>query len=272
MTFDKDIIGICAGIQSMVVATTDAIYVVSGTHPAAVSQMRLPIPAGGVSPYAMCNVEGAVAVATYDGIVLVTGSQATLALSQKLFTREEWLSRYKAYLPELTLAYNDGHLVGMFKNIGGFVIRTDEATGTFTRLGTTAHALARIPPEDALVFSSTDANVSTAGELASGLRVYRFCGSTNSYMSADWHSKEYVFTRLESMGAFYFRGDGSATLTFYLDGSPYYAVVCTSGYGRIPAAHGGRDGRGLRWSVRVMTTAPVYEIGMAQTMGELKSA
>lgn len=267
MTFPNAIKAMCMGAQSLVVATQDAVYLVNGSHPAAVSQTRLSVPAGGVSQKGICNVEGAVAVVTNDGVLMVRGSEASFGLSQKLFTRAAWRVNYAsstAELAALRLSYQDGALIGSYPDRAGFIVRLDE-DGGFSRLDLHMSAVANYPDDDSLVYC-------TPG-VASGRRVLRFRGSANTFMTMTWWSREYTFPRTESMGAFYIRCDGAEYVDVYLEGALYYQVVAPgTGYYRIPSSHLGRDGRGLRWSVKLSGQATIYEFVMAQTMAELKNA
>lgn len=274
MTFPSNIKAICAGAQALVVATQDSVYLVNGNHPASVSQMRLPVPVGGVSQLGICNVEGAVALVTNDGILLINGSQADFNMSQQLFTRDVWRSRYGASLANMRLDYHDGFLVASFSDgTVGFAVRTDEAPGSFTRHALLFYGSANYPSDDSLIYTTnTGPN--------EGRRVYKFRGEpTSSYMTAYWLSKEHTFQKPESMGAFYIRCAGPVNVSIYLEGVLYHtAAVTGTGYYRIPAAAFNRDGRGLRWSVALSLpeasgiVPTVSEFLMAQTMAELKSA
>lgn len=280
MTFPSDIKATCMGAQMLVVATQDAVFIVNGSHPAAVSQTRLPVPVGGVSQLGICNVNGAVAMVTNDGILLINGSQASLEMSQSLFTRETWRSRYAnmtVSLNEMRLSYHDGFLIGSLPGADGFAVRIDEATGSFTKLTTRMYSAANFPLDDSLLYTTNDDT--------DGRKVYKFRAGTDP-LTLTWKSKEYTFQRHESMGAFYLRASGAATVTIYVEGVAYYTTTtfASNQFYRIPANrkvsdgllpaytdNAKVDGRGLRWQVEITTTSTVYEFVMAQTMQELKS-
>lgn len=259
MTFPQTIRGICVGIQGLVVTTSEGCYVVNGVNPGSVTQMRLPVPQSGISQRSMTNVNGAVAFLSPDGIVLVQGSQATLDLSNKLFTREVWRTRYASELSNMSLAYHDGFLVAASSNsFLGFMVRTDEGQGsTFTNYPVQTSCFYYVPALDTLYFSTSNF-------------VYSF-GTGNNYTLA-WQSKDFIFPRLESFGACFLRSTGSVTVQLYVDGTLYYSFSGGTGYHRIPAVSNGIDGRSRRWSVSIDGTSEVTEFYLAQTMAELKSA
>lgn len=259
MTFPQSIRGICVGIQGLVVTTSEGCYVVNGVNPGSVTQMRLPVPQSGISQRSMTNVNGAVAFLSPDGIVLVQGSQATLDLSNKLFTREVWRTRYASQLSNMSLAYHDGFLVAASSNVFlGFMVRTDEGQGsTFTEYSVQTSCFYYVPALDTLYF-------------AVGTNVFSF--GTSSEYSLTWQSKDFIFPKPESFGACFIRTSGSVTVSVLLDNTTYYTFTATStGYYRIPAVSGGRDGRGRRWSVVLSGISTVSEFYLAQTMAELKS-
>lgn len=266
MTFPTNIKAICGGAQALVVATQDSVYLVNGTHPASVSQMRLPVPVGGISQKGICNVEGAVALVTNDGILLVNGSQADFNMSQQLFTREVWRSRYGSYLSDMRLNYHDGFLVASFSiGITGFIVRTDEAPGSFSRHDLTITSAANYPADDSLIY--------TESSVSNGRKVLKFRGSSTNG-NCFWSSKEYTFQKPELMGAFYIRCSASVLVTIFIDGGASYwsTTASSTGYYRIPASNNGKDGRGLRWQINLSTSGVISEFLMAQTMAELKSA
>jgi len=263
ITFPEGIRGICPAAQGLVVTTFSKTYIVLGAHPASANQMELPIPVGGASHIGMCNIEGSVAFISHDGIVLVQGSQASLKFSEQLFTREVWRERYGTILSSMRLSYHDGFLIASsavadsVSGEYGFIVRVDEAAGSFTRYNRIINTTARLPVLDTLYFTRSDDGVS-------GRNVYAFNeGEVHSYT---WKSKDFIFPNSVKFGAFYIRSAGSVSVLFYRDGVLIHSVDVTTGYYRLP------PGEGLRWSVTIGGTAEVYEFVMAQSMGELRAA
>lgn len=262
ITFPTGVRGICVGAQGVVVTTFDETYIVTGAHPASVMQMRLPIPVGGVSHIGMCNIEGAVAYISHDGIVLVQGSNASLEFSEKLFTRRNWRDRYGTILSTIKLSYHDGFLIGSSPTADsssgdyGFVIRVDEAQGQYTRFNKPISATARVPILDALYYTTTDDSLSARN-------VYGF-NDGGSALQYTWWSKEFIFPQYVSFGAFYIYSFGASTITIYVDGAACHIFTANgTDYYRIPPF------AGLRWSIKVVSSVDIHEIIMARTMGEL---
>lgn len=253
MSFPKNIRGICRGAQSLVVTTADACYVVVGSSPKNAQQMLLPIPQAGVTHRSMTMLEGGVAFASNDGIVYVSGSQATLDISQKFFSREDWRARYSGILSDIRFAYHDGFLVAVSSTTSkGFIVRMDEATGTFSQYNWQYAAAFYLPLLDTLYYSI-------------GNTLYRF--RAGSYHTLDWWSKDFILGKHTNFGAAYIRCSGSVTVTLYADGAQWHQFTATSsGYYRLPAGN-----KALKWSVRFQTANRVEEFAMAEAMSELRN-
>lgn len=264
ITFPKDIRSICVGAQGVVVTTAEGTYLVLGSHPASANQMKLPIPVGGTTYIGMANVEGAVVSTTNDGLMHVNGSQASLEVGQKLFTRDDWRNRYGASLANLRLTYFDGKLLGTLGGVDstgyyGFVYRIDEAGGAFSRLDVPINTVALYPSGDVLYYTNP-----VDGGSPGGRKVYSW--GTGSPLTMTWNSKQYTFQQPEPMGVFYIRCSGPLTVHVARDGVLVKTTsVTATGYYRLPAT-----GPGLRWEVALVGTSEVYEFVMAGTMEELK--
>lgn len=263
ISFPTGIRGICPTAQGLCVTTFDETYMVTGSHPASVMPLRIPIPVGGVSSLGMTNVEGMVAFISHDGIVLVQGSQASLDFSEKMFTRTDWRNRYGTILTGMTLSYHDGFLIGSSptadSNSGefGFIVRIDEAQGQYTRFNKPINCTQRLPILDTLYFSTTD-------DAVGAKNVYSF--NEGPAITYTWWSKDFVFPGFTSFGGFYIRTSGPVRVTIFQDGVQLYQVTCSStGYYRVPSSGG------LRFSVKLdNTTADIFEFVMGQTLGELQ--
>lgn len=258
--FPTNIRGVCAGPQSIVVTTVDACFVVVGSHSAAMSQVRLPLPQGGLSTRSMTAVDGGVAFASNDGIVMVTGSQATLAFSHKYFNRDDWRTRFAAIISDTTLnlAYADGCLICLTASGVGFMVRTDEGKDTFTATNVFADGVFYLPILDTVYYSSA-------------FNLYEWRGSSSYVTPCVWQSKDFVMPSPTSFAVGYIRTDGPAVLRLYADGVPYPTAspldinISGTGYFRIPAGQ-----RAVRWSVMISPTAKVYELYLASSVQELK--
>lgn len=275
MTFNKDIVGICLGAQALVVTTKEGVYSVAGAHPNAMSPTRLPAPQAGISNRMMVSMEGAVAYASNDGIVLVQGSNASLDFSRRYFNREDWRTNYSSVLFDgagaLRFAYHDGFLVAASAISGkGFIVRTDEANYTYTRYSDTIDAFFQLPLRDTLYFSK-------------GSTIYEFRAGSSNY-TYEWWSKDFIFPKPVAFGAGYMRTGGATEIRLYADGVEYYrTTISSTGYFRIPSARkpgdgllpsvaSGIPGSALRWSVYLTGTYTVDELYLASSMNELKNA
>lgn len=259
--FPTNIRGVCAGPQAIVVTTVDGCYSVVGSHSAAMSQIKLSIPQGGLSTRSMTAVDGGVAFASNDGIVMVTGSQATLAFSHKYFNRDDWRTRFSAVIADstLNLTFADGCLLCLTASGVGFMVRTDEGRDTFTEVDVAADGVFYLPILDTVYYTRN-------------YSLYEWRGSS-SYMSlAIWWSKDFVMPTPTNFAVGYIRTDGPAGIQLFADGvqyptaSPITISVSGTGYFRIP---GGQ--RGVRWSVKIAPENKVHELYIASSMQELKS-
>lgn len=155
MTFPSTIRGIKAGSQSLVVTTLDGVYVVSGGFPSAAQQVKINLPQGGSSQVSMAAIDGGVCYASPDGLVIVAGASATLAMSQKLFRRQEWQRDFGDALrvQDLYLAFHDGCLIGSSRSMGkGFSIRMDEDAGNYSRISGGYDAMFYLPTADSIYY------------------------------------------------------------------------------------------------------------------------
>lgn len=258
--FTTNIRGVCAGPQAIVVTTADGCYSVVGSHSAAMSQIKLTIPQGGLSTRSMVATDGGVAFASNDGIVMVTGSQATLAFSHKYFNRDDWRARYSAVIADstLNLTFADGCLLCLTASGVGFMVRTDEGKDTFTEVDVLADGVFYLPILDTVYYTRN-------------YNLYEWRGAS-SYMSlATWWSKDFIMPLPTSFAIGYIRTDGPADIQLFADGAQYPTLapatvsVTGTGYFRIPAGQ-----RAVRWSVKVAPTAKVYELYIASSMQELR--
>jgi hypothetical protein len=158
---------------------------------------KLNVEQAGVSKWSIGVVDGAVLYASNDGLVTLIGASASLAQSQKFFTREVWRQRYAAGLSTMRFAVWDGRLV-VFSSAQAFtpfMIRVDEADGTMTELPNFTAQCA---------FTST---LSDQMYYAWGISVYQFNGGTD--LAATWQSRERVEARPLNYGIAQALVDGS---------------------------------------------------------------
>lgn len=174
--------GIAVG-SGAVVTTTTTPYLVSGVASDAMTTTKLNVDQAGVSKWSIAVVDGLCMFASHDGLVVVNGASASLAQSQRLFTREKWRELYGAGLGGMRFAVWDGRLVA-FSATGAFtpfMIRFDEADGKMTELPGFQASCAFVSP------------VSDQFYYAWGTALYQFNGGTAQ--AAVWQSAERVLAR-----------------------------------------------------------------------------
>lgn len=262
MTFPKNVRGVCVGSQALVVTTADSIYNVTGSHPAALSQTLLPVPQAGIAHRSMTKVNGAVALASHDGLVFVEGSAASLDFSQKFFNRDDWRTKYGTILSDasLRLSYHDGFLVGTSSTTdSGFIVRTDEAGNAFSQFNDSVDCTFQLPVLDTLYY-------------AEGPNIYEFRAGGSTY-AMDWWSKDFIFPKHVAFSVGYIETTGTVTVTLYAGGVQYYQVVINAtGVFRIPSGNAGANlpAAHLKWSFRIQGTGTVSQFVLASSMEELR--
>jgi hypothetical protein len=249
--FPTSIRGVKASQLGLTVTTADGVYVVPGLKPSQSGYIGPLAPQPGVAQRSMANLDGTIAAATNDGIVLVSGSSASMAASQKLFTREKWREMYGDILLDASMrfGYHDGMLVAASRTEElGFLLRLDENVGSFTRIEQEMEAMLMLPVNDALYYSDADS-------------VYEF--NAGEALTFDWWGKDWVYPYDISMGCAYISTVGTINVKIYADGVLWREVNTTTGFFRIPPR------RAHIWSVRFGGTGQVKEFQMATTMTEL---
>lgn len=210
-------VGTIVSGRSLIVTTTAQPYIITGLTPDGMSEEKI---AGsiqaGVSQGSMVDCGEFVVYASNDGLVTVRGGVASLAMSQRFFTRQDWRDRYAsdssaAVLESMRLFYYDGALIAFGTNSAGtkygFIIRFDEAEGTLTELSLFALYASMtcgfiLPQTDSLY-------------LAVGTAIYRFAGSTA--MAFTWTSKTFRLPKPLSYGWLEVRCTGQVTCLLYID-------------------------------------------------------
>ena len=252
-TFSAAIRGICAAQQSLVVTTADGLYILAGSSPANAQVIKVSTPQPGVAQRSMVNIDGGVTYASGDGFVLVDGSSASMAASQKLFGRNKWREMYGGILRDASMrfSFHDGYLVvSSNTSATGFTLRFDEDVGSLARQKQRMDSTFLLPVEDALYYSD-------------GATLYRYQGGSD--LSFDWHGRDEIFPLPVAFGAGFLRGD-PVNLKLYMDGELVVDKDITEGYFRLPSALP----RCLRLSVRLQGSGTVRELCLGRTMAELQ--
>ena len=254
------IVGTLAYGSGAFVTTTAQPYVVSGVSPDAMTASKINVDQAGVSKWSIAMAGGYLLYASNDGLVAVGGGSASLAQSQKFFTREVWRTKYAAGLSSMRFAVWDGRLVG-YSAAGSFtpfMIRFDEADGTLTDLPNFAAACS---------FTSVMADQLYYG---SGSGVYEFNGGSDQ--TATWQSREIVIETPTNYGAAQAVVTGSWTLYLYAADvdTGVFALKLTKTLSaginnfRLPPGF-----KADRWQYKMVGAGRFRELRIANTMAEL---
>jgi hypothetical protein len=250
--------GIAHG-AGVLVTTAERAVMFSGVSPDAMSETKIGLQQAGATKHAIADVGGAIAYASNDGIVVVSGGQATLDYSEQFFTRDTWRRLYGAGLSSMRFAVWDGRLIVYSSTTAftAFLIRLDEAKG----------AMADLPG-----FSAACTFVSPVADqcyYAAGTGLYQFAGGSDK--TAAWKSKEIVIPVPLNLGFAEVICNGAWTVKFYSnkkDGSMVLRrtkAVTGNAQFRLP------DGfKSDRWQIQVEGTGRFREIRVAETARGLR--
>lgn len=267
MTFAHHIVGIVAVEGGILVTTHAQPYLVYGGHPSQMSQQEVNAEQAGVSARSLTRVEGEAIYASNDGLVAVSGGQASLAASQQLFTRRDWRNRYKSRFANLLLGAHDGMALGLLdggaveQTIGhGFMIRLDEA-----------------PSYGNLFFDDRPIGMSVAAVVdtlylgfADGFAEF----GVGEDLYALWQSKDFVYPRPIAFGAAKLQAWGTWTVTLRANGGIVFSKeIDLEGVDMEGAEHSFRLPPlrpYARWSVELYGRGRVRSFAMGASFAELK--
>lgn len=256
---ENRVIGLCPYENGLYVTTTAHPVLITGYSPETMSSQKIPAIQAGVSKGSIVNAGPFAAYASHDGVVTLRGINASLDLSFKFFTREQWRNLYGNKLHLMRLNAHDGHLLGWFEDgTPGFLIRMDEVTPSFTKVTDPVYC--------ALVHPQTD-NL----YLGAGSSIFAFKTGGSRLAWTHW-GKDYILPKPENLGAVQFVGGGSLTFTLYADGVQVFQTLVTidqsgSTVVRLPSGF-----RARRWSFKMDGQANcfVYEMNVVTSPAELQ--
>lgn len=256
--FPHRVVGICPFEGGLYVTTAAEPYIIQGAAPEFMTDMRIASTQAGVSKGSICNYNGQVVYASSDGIVQLQGTQTSLDMSFKFFSRHDWYSRYGTKLSNMRLDVHDGSLLVWFDDgTPGFLLRFEEENPSLTTMSEAIYASYLHPIADALYVSN-------------GNSVFEFRGA-NTRKSLVWHSKDFITPKPTNFGAVQLVGSGSLTLTVYADGAQVTSqAVAMTDTGRVivrlPSGFMAR-----RWSLKVQGAAEINEMYLSNSVAELQS-
>lgn len=251
--------GVCPFEGGLYVTTTAEPYIIQGAAPEFMTDMRLPAVQAGVSKGSICNYNGTVVYASNDGLVMLQGTQVSLDMSFKFFSRSDWQSRYGAHLQNMRLNVHDGSLLVWFDNgFSGFVLRFEEEAPSLTEISYAIQAAFNHPLADSLY-------------VVQGTKAYVF-RSLNDRTSFMWTSKEFVLPKPTNFGVLQLIGSGELGIELIADGAT--VVLSTEPVDmsggtlvRLPSGFLAR-----RWSLGLFGTenAEIQEAYLANSITELQ--
>jgi hypothetical protein len=242
---DYPIVGVGQFGNSFVFLTTGFPYVMSGVHPANLSQETPKFYQPCASKRSIVSTGADVIYASPDGLCSI-GSSGTKILTEGLFLPEDW----RALAPETMLgAWHEGYYVG-FHNPGSGVRGFMFNPGTqewFSLPTLSATAVYRDTVTDALFVCVGDA-------------VHKWRAGAN--LTYTWKSGDLV-TPLTDFVVARVTGDYPVTFKFYRDGTLRLTkAVASDEPFKLPA------GLGRKWAIELSGTGAVLGVALAQSEGD----
>lgn len=255
----RQIVGTIQIGTGALVTTTSRPYFVSGVSPDSMTQSEITADQAGVSKWALANVGDAIVYASHDGLVTVSGGQASMALSETHFTREVWRARYAAGLATMRFAVWDGRVI-VYSSAAAFtpfMLAIDEAAGAMTDLPLFVARCDFVSPIADQCF------------YAVGAFLYAFAVGTPNPLA--WQSREVVLPQPLNFGAAQVRCDGAWALELfaYEDGA---MVLKHSESGLSGLVSFALPGGYLsdRYQFKISGTGVFRELRLATSMYELR--
>ena len=263
--------------NTLIVTTTGPAYIFTGAHPSQMTWEPLPntqagkrsdVVRGGVraAGRAICKTPVGVCYATDDGIVASMGGRSQL-LTDKLFTKEEWKSRYGTKFGRMRLAYSNGKLAAWFYATGetGFIM--DLAGTSITEWAPAPYIWTATPmPEGLYVVANSGGTT---------VQLQRFEDPSANRMQATWLSKKVVLPYPENFGCFQLVGSGQVNIQITAGSRQVMNITLASLVDGVPQVvnlpHGFRE---REWTVQFLLTANavVREFYIAGSPEELRNA
>lgn len=252
-TTDYTIVGLAILGQSLIVLTDGMPYMVTGSHPSAMSMSQIDFEQACLSRRSISKFGNGIVYASPDGLAYI-GSDGTRILTEAHFSRKEW----QALKPASIHGYlHDSRYYGFYDTgtvRGGFIFDPSMTSGSpFTTFDTYATAGFNDLKNDALY-------------LAVGTHIVRLDGGVGS-LTYTWKSPSFTmpwtesFTCAKVVAASYL----DLTASFYLDGSLIYSVSVPSPEAfRIPAQ------RASTMEIELTGTDTVVAAYAASTFAELE--
>jgi hypothetical protein len=251
-TFEYDVVGIGAIDTTLVVLTKGVPYLLQGSDPSVMVQVKINEFQACVSKRSIRVMMNSVIYASPDGLFAINPSGPPVNLTEALFTNKEW----RGFTPGSLSSYVfDNKYIAFYDTgtvQGGFIL--DPARGDFTMLNWHATAGYYDPQLDTLF-------------LVVGGELVKFDDSTTP-LAASWRSKVFVSPLPISIGAVQVEAAAfPVTLKIYADGTLKDTMTVSSRNPERPGA----GYKAVAWEFEVASSSEVYSVAIAQTMADLRS-
>ena len=182
LTTDAQIVGLGVYGNTLVVCTERQPFTIAGTHPAAMTQEKLPMLQPCVNKRSIAYDQYGVLYASSNGLVVIAGGQMDV-FSRPLFTREGWLE----YNPVVMVGsmYNNNYLCGY---------QQGNASGMFVFARGDTPALIKVEFDPVCLFVERITGYVYGLSHADGI-VYHLDASSTKLMGYTWKSKMFVYPR-----------------------------------------------------------------------------
>jgi len=260
LSVNSPIMGLAAFGNSLVVATQDEPYLVTGMHPSAMTMQKLEVNQSCVSSRSVVDMGYYAAYASPDGMVTVGNSGAQVS-TLPLFTRAEW----QALNPSSIHGYfSDGRYIGFYDAVaiggvrGGFILDPNNPDFGVTWLSDWYVAGYSDSIDDSLYLITEYIPAMQTADIV------KF--DSGIAKTTTWRSKMFVLPYPMSFGSAQIRGARfPITAKFYADGVlKHTKSVSNSDPFRLPSGF-----RATEWEIEISGSGTVYTIAMAQSMSEL---
>lgn len=251
LAFPDDIVSLAMVGGSLVVTTTGNPWIVSGTHPSAMSQTGLDVRAACLSRRGHVDMGDYSLYPTSEGLMMA-GPSGMQLVSKGVYSRQQWLalnpSSFRAF------RYRDQYLC--FGSVKSFIFNMESGVFPLQLTGDPGDTVLNghyQADDDKLYLLIQHSNNSRSVQI--------FDAGDNKTLV--WKSREFVLTPDVVMSAARIDADASATLTLTGDNYAFTTTVATDKGFRLPA------GRPRRLTMQVQCAGRVNVLTVASSMGEL---
>lgn len=257
-SLDSTIVGGIVHGSGAVITTVRSPHLLSGVSPDAMTVSKLNVAQAGVSKWSIGVVDGSVMYASNDGLVMIVGATASLAPSQRFFTRDAWRKKYGTALATMRFSVWDGRLL-VFSSTNAFtafLIRFDEADGSMSELPEFRASCAFISQlSDQCYFVKDD-------------KLHQFAGGLD--LAATWQSRELFYPVPRAYGAAQaLVQSGSWSIQFKADGQLVHTEPVNEGLTdfRLPSGF-----KANRWQVRISGTGAMSRLLIGTSFDAFRQA